>query len=58
MTLLAKARRDGAERARSLASAAKDSLAKDALLKYAGELEQQADELDAQVAALREALTK
>ena len=55
MELLATARRQGAERARSLAGSAAHRLGQEALTRYAEELEQQADELEAQIAALKEA---
>jgi hypothetical protein len=58
MELLATARREGAERARLLAASATDKLSQQALMRYAEELEQQAEELDAQVAALRQVLAK
>ena len=58
MELLATARRQGAERARSLAESATHKLSQEALARYAEELEQQADELEAQIAALKAAVRR
>lgn len=55
MAALATARRDGAKRARMLARDATDALAQDGLRRYAEELDKQADELEAQIAALNAA---